>query len=144
MVSVVSPNKGCYFNTRSMRYCFTSHGAIIILRAVILRCGLAGVNNYTKNCKLYVRTCTVWQASWPTIGNMHARGIATWLVLHSKGAFALATRFDLDSIQFHRNPIRSTWILSTLTKLLTAHDFVTSGMRTSLASLPCLSCYTEP
>ena len=45
---------------------------------------------------------------------------------YSKGAFALATRFDQNSIQFHRNPIRSTWILSALTKLLTAHDFVTS------------------
>ena len=61
------------------------------------------------------------------------------------GAFALATRFDLDSIQLHRNSIRSTWILSALTKLLTAHDFVIPrGLRTSLASLPCLSCYTEP
>ena len=47
-------------------------------------------------------------------------------LVDSKGAFALATRFDPDSIQFHRNPIQSTWILSALKKLLTAHDFVTS------------------
>ena len=58
-----------------------------------------------------------------------------------KGAFALGTRFDLDSIQYHRNPIRSTWILSALTKLLTPHDFVTSRPAYISRELPCLSCY---
>ena len=42
LVSMVSPNKRCYFNTRSMRYCFDFNGAII------LRYGLAGFDNYTK------------------------------------------------------------------------------------------------
>ena len=50
----------------------------------------------------------------------------TYHMGYFKGEFSLAARFDLDSIQFHRNLIRSPWILSALTKLLTAHDFVTS------------------
>ena len=44
----------------------------------------------------------------------------------SIGAFTLRARFDLDSVQLHRNPIQSTWILFALTKLPTARNCITS------------------